>query len=210
MKNKKAFTLGEYLIVIAIIGVLSVLIVPGLKEGSRNKAYVTQAQKAYATLSESSRMIGDTEGSLRFVLNNCMRGNATNAPKCLGNLYQKYLNTISVNQSSLNAYSFNNFDGSPASTEVDSFKKSTSSVFATVDGMLYSIPLGYLFKNGNLYSIIVDTNGFASPNKIGYDVILFNVTTDGLTPAGINGECLAGNIDFNCTYRIINEGKISW
>ena len=49
-KIKKAFTLAECLVVIGIIGVISTLVVPNLKNSGDDQVYVAKSKKVYAEL----------------------------------------------------------------------------------------------------------------------------------------------------------------
>ncbi len=54
--GKKAFTLSEVLITLAVIGVVAAMTIPGLITKSRQKQFDTQFKKAFSTLQQANRM----------------------------------------------------------------------------------------------------------------------------------------------------------
>ena len=56
--------------------------------------------------------------------------------------------------------------------------------------------------------VLVDTNGAKAPNRMGFDVFVFDVRTDGISPHSGDDDCkdLTGN-GYTCSSKLINEGE---
>lgn len=60
--NKKAFTLAELLITLAIIGIVAVLTLPTLINGFNKKIYMTQLKKSYSQIQNGFKLMMAQEG----------------------------------------------------------------------------------------------------------------------------------------------------
>ena len=61
MMNKKAFTLSEVLITLAVVGVVAVLTIPGVMKNYQNRLYTAQFEKVYAQVSDAIQAIMNEE-----------------------------------------------------------------------------------------------------------------------------------------------------
>ena len=166
MKKLAAVTLVELLAVLAIMGTVTALTLPGLKKHSQKTEYAALAQKGYVTLEQALEMASDEQGKEIGEINDSEVG------KDGGILLQKYLKkhisylkdcTSSASNNSECSTNYTPFDGgSIISPEVRSI--------IGLDGIVIA---GRVADDGQ-YSFIIDVNADAPPNREGVDVFLFN------------------------------------
>lgn len=162
-----AFSLAEVLIAMTIIGVVAMLVIPGLRKYTSQHAFVTQLKKSYMTLNQSLDFafaddIGvDIEkiGGSKFFQENLMP--TFNAIKICnsGNMYA----------------SEDNINGCLAS-ENEGLTLTPQNAVILADGSTIA--------NDNMYYII-DVNGPNLPNVVGSDIFTFElkkVKGEGLDP----------------------------
>lgn len=189
-KRFKAFTLAEVLVTLGIIGIVAALTIPTIFDSYQKTNYITELQKFYTTMTQAlSQMATD---------NNCIGDLAcTNVfstdDRAIGDALVKYYK-VTKNcslDSPGNCFpnkTAQNYDGSGAT-----YNFSNHYNFITADGMTVAVWgyggqncsdawLGYNASytgNGPLSQIcgmvVVDTNGFKSPNAFGKDVFEFYI-----------------------------------
>ena len=213
-KNKSAFTLAEVLVTLMIIGVIAAMTIPGLQQDAQIQANVAAAKKAYSTVSNATKEIKTAKGPIRF-------WDMTSA-KNIADLYKERIN---INPYDIESYPIKNVDGSDG----DSSMFGQGNSFMSADGMFFFIVgvSGTCTGDGanTCFRVNVDTNAQKGPNKIGFDLVSFVVTPEGVIPAGTpqpsSGSDAGNGADsgttdtapsggWDKTVQIITEGKISW
>lgn len=187
MKNKTAFTLAETLIVIAIIGVISVLTLPNVMGNYKKKTYVAQLQKAYNQISQAAQqlMVDEDADSLADT-SLAQTGGATKFLK-------KYFKTVkictpsassgeyssgsSTNSCLASQYKF--MDGSVDDYEYKFLNNNTDAACAVLNtgaticiskwGKLPDIAWDDSDYTG-WADVLIDVNGLNGPNTFGRDV----------------------------------------
>ncbi len=66
VKRRLAFTLGDFLIVLAIIGVVAAMVIPGIKQYTQDLEFKDMWKKTYATLSEATKKLYNDTGNLEL------------------------------------------------------------------------------------------------------------------------------------------------
>ena len=226
-KQKCAFTLAEVLITLGIIGVVAAMTLPTVLTNVRNKELETGLKKGYSSIEQALNHYYADEGirlaagkpenyhKVKGILTKYM----TNAIDC-GMGYQDgnkacfpAYTTGLTHEQSLNKVSYKNFSGTT------NMKKSLfdDGQYITTDRMLILIENA----DGNFPIFIsVDVNGFRSPNRLGQDLFMFDLGTDGiLRPMGqegthytnMNTDCSpTSTSDMNgaaCTYKAFTDPK---
>ncbi|CDE44744.1 unknown [Clostridium sp. CAG:768] len=183
---KKAFTLAEVLITLGIIGVIASLTIPALINKTNKRELETAFKKQYSTLQQAVMMI-KTEDSLDLDYENY----GSDFSKRLAAQYKstKDCGTIKFNTGCILKNEDNSF------TYYKTFNGNTLMTtciddggFITPDGILLLIEQGNQAKNITGYLVSIDVNGYIKkPNKMGYDLFMFQITKDGrVLPMGAN------------------------
>lgn len=154
--NKNGFTLSEMLIALSVLGLLGILVLPGLIKDTTSKASITLLQSAISNINDS-------------IQNEIARTRATNIKDT--NIYkdpQKFLSSLEVTKSG----------GSGASVFLPDNKYKSLGGTAKTTGE--SVTASALLKNGvginlineddNKWTLVgIDINGSKEPNIIGVD-----------------------------------------
>jgi len=186
MNMKKAFTLAEVLITLAIIGVVAALTIPAVVTKVTKNQYVVALKKAYNTLKSIEREAVQEHGEMKNwdwtaqdtntkamekyflphfdVLKNC----GTTDTGCFATEGYKYLNSNARN-ATLNNTNF--------------YKIITS------DGIAYAFTRNAVDPASEIWQgyFSVDVNGSKGPNQYGRDLFLFSVYASdlGMKPWGV-------------------------
>ena len=190
--NKKAFTLGELLMALGIIGVISVLIMPQIVAGRLSSQAKSEFNTAYANISRAiSEMESDdiTASDTKYSTENSFYP-----------VLKKYFNVVydcgsnipsgpnQVCLSSSDAGKYSTVDG--RSISKSNYTLFDNGSFVTNNGMLIMIENGSN-SAGNPYGLLisVDINGKSKPpNKYGWDLFTFEVSDGQIIPAGATGS----------------------
>lgn len=199
--RKKAFTLAEVLITLAIIGIVAALTIPSLIQKQQERETVSALKNAYSTFSNAyTRAVQENgtpdtwgltvngTGGLNVLAKmapylklskNC--GLPANTGCWPAGVFYRYIKGTGGNTlDSLNLAKAQLADGSPILIEVNSTN------------------CGSNWGSGALSStcaaISIDTNGFKKPNQYGVDFFAFAITKNGIVPMG-SARSIAG-IDF--------------
>ncbi|MDR1327527.1 MAG: prepilin-type N-terminal cleavage/methylation domain-containing protein [Heliobacteriaceae bacterium] len=181
---KKAFTLAELLITLGIIGVVAALVMPGLIQDWREKAYSTAKDVFNNRLEEATRQMN---------VNEALTGYSTT--EAFVNELKKYMKILQVcpDPSGCFAATVTNGDGSET-VETKDLKNSNDlnegnwGTKALGIGLIngYTAILSYNpdcsigditapgSQTTSCLSLVYDINGKAKPNKIGKDVYTLN------------------------------------
>ena len=220
--QKCAFTLAEVLITLGIIGVVAAITLPTVLTNVRNKELETGLKKGYSSIEQALNLYYADEG-IRLAHNPDFHN--------VKGILTKYMTKAidcGAGYNDANKACFPNptlFDPSKPSRNEIQYKNfnGTNGIMAnyfddgqyiTNDGMLI------LIENYNSQTFIsVDVNGFRSPNRLGQDLFMFDLGTDGiLRPMGQEGTHYTGNYycsptstaNMNgaaCTYKALTDPK---
>jgi prepilin-type N-terminal cleavage/methylation domain-containing protein len=164
---KKAFTLAEVLITLAIVGIVATMTIPSLSNSYQKKVLTTQLQKAYAEVSQAAANAllegnGSDFNKLRVVKNHTLMGSMPGVycdiSKCLNYDVEYNVNGHAVR----NAKDF-----------LDQY--SNKSCHKGESG--WTLCIGYS-DNGDPYAVL-DANGSKSPNVYGADFYLVRFSANG-------------------------------
>lgn len=209
MINKKAFTMTEIILTIAIIGIVAMLSIPTMTKDIQKTKYITGAKKAYADFNYVLKKIAaDKECESDLKCTGLFASGTNN--KTLGDEIIKYFKfykncDIQTNQNCWATSTNDNFDNSSATnTNFDGLN--TYYKFITVDGISFAIhnyttdyapdcanngSTGDLGSNSYMTQVCgivyIDVNGPKSPNAKGKDTFIFFITNGKgamLYPAG--------------------------
>lgn len=199
INKKSAFTLAEVLVTLAIIGIVAALTIPGLMKNYQDSLYKTQLKAAYSILSRATKSVMSDNNDT--MLNLCGPTGANAAGVCLSatshnyvtGLYRQYLSSIK-SCSTWDAETGQCWYTDPVKNYSPncSWGENTMGYARIVlnNGMLLSIT----YSDGSCSSsgigcggVVVDVNGKKAPNRYGYDVFTFTITSNGIIPEGNNG-----------------------
>lgn len=200
-KLTKAFSLAEVLLTMVIVGTVSALTIPTLKNHSDEAKYVAATQKAMSQVAEATANIELEQGDASLW---------NFASTTTVNWYKKAMNTV------------------PFPNGVSKWQRGelgfaevfdASFDFMTADGMAWDITQGGYPCGGG--AVLVDVNGAQDPNIVGIDIHGFRLGhlcggDDGKSKRGEFGIYAMGDKlnDFNdiwaCTSYIIKNKKMPW
>lgn len=217
---KRAFTLAEVLITLAIIGVVAAMTIPSLLRGQEEKATVTAVKKAYSTLSNAYKLAEQENGTPD---NWGLSADSAGATKMV-QMLAPYLN-ISKNCGATAGClpsKYKTLDNNDYSSNIDS--NSTWAKAQLADGVFLiaaSYPTCTTYNWGSTPALsnpcgdfYVDINGFKAPNQFGKDLFIFYLTKYGIVPAGTAsdnngysfGGCNVSSTGYGCAaWAIYNE-----
>ena len=178
-KHRKAFTLAEVLVTLAIIGVLAAVVIPGLLNSYQEKQFKIQAKKKFTELSQITlKLQAENNGTLVGLFVDPANDNTVR---------DKYLQHMRGIKKTCNA---------GGSTEC------WHSEWKWLNGNSFTDSLGYtsraVLNDGTLLAfdyidsnclphrcayIIIDVNGFKGPNTVGKDIFFMSIVRErGLVP----------------------------
>ena len=231
MKKILAFTLAEVLIVIGILGVVAALTIPTLNSEAGIKEKVTRLKKSYSVLTDAfDRMMADM-GPLDEIYSSLDLADAGYASVAINSKIASYMKTSNVcggTASGGNGTATTNCNAAAyaLSSAGASATINTYPGFVLTDGSSVSFNLNASCStndkipgNTNVCGMMyVDVDGKdKGKNTAGYDVFAYYVTTDRITPVGLqddtNAKCLdGGNVATGyalsgCTGWVITNGN---
>ena len=194
----KAFTLAEVLLTLVVVGVISVLTVPTLKNHADEAKYVAATQKAMSEIAAAT-----SNAELAY-------GEASNwnfKSSTVKEYYRKAMNTVPFPKGSKTSWPRLGLDGANAT-----FRPA----FMTADGMAWEVHDGGYGCGGGC--ALVDINGSEPPNTVGIDIHGFRIGSlcDGSNKSGDFGVYAMGdgkndkNSEWACTAYIIRNKKMPW
>ena len=215
IKAFDGFTLAEVLITLVIIGVIAAMTIPTLMNKTNNQELVSKLKKTYSTLSQATNKIIADEGNPQAD----MGGWATSVP-VIAEMYKKYLVNTRACTNGMGkclAVTYRNPDGNVADV-----MQSAGNNIVLADGAVIafwdttfsdSCSTTRYGTGGVCEEMIVDINGAKGPNVIGKDTFAFDLTPNGLIPAGCSsGNCPTGGgtSSWSCTCRALRQGSIDY
>jgi len=201
--TRKAFTLAETLITLAIIGVIAAMTVPTLISKYQKHTYVVGLKKAYSQLSNAVKMIP--------LMENCPAGDYECASfPTYGGIDETPKKTYILSKQFKTVKNCHTNDQSDCSYIRNIFSNAGFIPgddwlfgFSTQDGMVFGV---------HDWILAVDVNGEKGPNKVGRDQFAFNINnTSGIvTPQGLGYEnnCTVETINNNGYYAMYCTGKV--
>lgn len=216
---KRAFTLAEVLITLAIIGVVAAITIPSLNNNINKQDTVAKVKKAYSVLSQATEAIkAECGGKIQNCITNPDADDNDNVTRqevadlykaklqlnkecptatdegCFGNVVYKYLNNTA------------NFNYATAS-----WMKNAR--FSLVDGTSVVFDWnGETYSPGVLYHIDIDINGIKSPNQWGKDLFAFyyDSKSNTIRPLGIASNCKQTSAGTDCAAKVLQDSEINY
>ena len=207
---KKAFTLAEVLITLAIIAVVAAMTMPTLIQHFQKKSLETQTQRFYSMMSQAVKQYMADYGvdDLRHTplasdnYEGSYDDNSNYTPangeiESIRDFVTKYLKVVKECDHDANdcfASEYRLWDGSKpekGNFEEDFTTANTSKRrdYVLVDGSV--IRIGYY--SGAPIALYVDVNGKKGPNRVGYDLWTMSIFYDGvIDESAVWPECRAG------------------
>jgi len=218
--KRKAFTLAETLITLAIIGVIAAMTVPTLLSKYQKHTYVVGLKKAYSQLSNAIKMVPLTEGCPAgdYECSELFNNNIENRTKILAKQFKTTKEFFTRDNNDKGCENF--VRGWAGNLDDDPYP-----CFYTADGMMWS---AYSYDGDDSAIIFVDINGLQGPNKSGRDMFSFYIaktTKNGIAqgtviPGGSKlletyagwafSECSSNNYGYQCTGKVLEEDAMNY
>ena len=165
---KKAFTLAEMLIVIAIIGVVAALVMPSLMANYQNRVLMTQLKKSYAEISQAGLLaIAQEDGGTFKSTKSYRQGNFLNK------YFKKTKSCSNDNISDCIGESYVDSDGNDFNAiEKILVKNKINKCIKAKTGYTFCLCDGYPMA-------FLDVNGQKGPNQVGKDAFTVLIANDG-------------------------------
>ncbi len=192
LTRANAFTLAETLITLAIIGIVAALTLPSVIQKYQEKVTITKLKKIYAELSqaytqeiaqngEPKTWTISTPNEFMDIFAKYLKMNKKCAPNTEGCWYNK--NTIKLNGS--NDFNFvTGTDGEGRGYATAQLVNGTLLAFAYYDNSCTEFLTDPGIKSNVCSQIIVDINGYNTPNQFGKDIFTFLITDSNIYPRG--------------------------
>ena len=229
LNKKRAFTLAEVLITLAIIGVVAALTIPTVTANYQKNQYVTQLKKTYSTLSNGFRQAMATDGVGKIsntTLTSLLRKDEDGfflyeeAQPDFVREFSKYFKVISYHDAENGTtYADELHTSEPMSAlgetnDRSNFNASDFLEFTLADGtIVFLYPQNSSYSDNFFFEIIVDVNGIKKPNKWGRDIFYFMLKNNGQLVPDILAEtgpysCNPSLADsgFGCAKRVMDAG----
>ena len=191
---KKAFTLAEVLLTLAVIGVIAVVTMPTLFSDYSEQERISRAKKGYATLANAMTMVKSWGGDYIFDVKN-------DSDQNMRDWFEEYLEpNLHITKVCYNKPGCWNEDNNRNmnGTNVYYNKKGVGiganiitailndGTFINIDA--YSSGSIWRYFGVDLYTrnglvVFYDINGYKKPNMVGKDIFVTVFTEDGLVPA---------------------------
>lgn len=227
-KRNNAFTLAEVLVILAVIGVVASLTIPGLIKSYEKKQFVTALKKFYVNTNQSLMMASIENGTPGDIYN-FFTSDSLAESNIMNTL--KYVKDCGYGSEECWAPHKQYYDGSGS----DVIISTNARTIITIDGMSIAIEpdnnhcdinysnSGYGPMSVYCGDIIVDVNGKKSPNIMGRDIFYFHIVNNGgvfLYPWGgmddkfqdtnrywkTTGYCNSSKRGERCAGRVMEEG----
>lgn len=217
---KRAFTLAEVLVTLAIIGVVAALTIPSLMSRLNESTYKSAWKKIYSEISLANmNVVNDAGGSLSGL----WQTDSSASMNSQLNMYGNYLSFIKRCNADAAA-------SSPDTTDKCWHSTSGSLIAHKKDGAIiigsYGHASGAILNNGALIlfygykgfsapndytSILVDVNGYKGPNIVGTDIFRIHVLDNHIEPFGANDsyspetDCISTGSGYGCSTYYLTQ-----
>ncbi len=203
---RKAFTLNELLIAVAVIGIILIITVPIVISHFSKKTQVVELQRTYTLISNAIRLMQVDERVKSISRSSLYYTSDSSLDATAGNFLKTYLKVsqdCGDEPGECFASSYKNLSGAEVSLPDDVYCVSLStgaSVCLTPPGFTGS---------GDSGKLIIDVNGAGKPNIIGRDFFILYIYLDGFIGDRISSTdnvstCRADTYGSGCFNRIIN------
>lgn len=216
--SKKAFTLAEALIAMAIIGVVAALTIPQLMKKYTEMVTVNRVKHTYSIFKEAIRLAiaenGDVDGW------EISDGQNAQSAQQLYNYIKPYLKSVrSAGSFSTEEYPFSSvttLDGTSLNLYNNTYYykilliNGTLVWFRTTSEFCHSSDGGRTDVCGGFW---IDINGKKSPNRIGVDIFHLFLVPEGIEaalPWNSPSRCDKNSIGWSCTRYILDHGNMDY
>ena len=208
LSEKKAFTLAEVLVTLAIIGVVSAMTVPTLMQNHQRKTYVTQLHKVYNELSQALLKYQNDKNAVN------LKEAGLTSNTALDNFISEYFNVVQTCDAVSECFA-------------DEYKDMSGAVYNIMQTDLKSFVLAsgaairpnYALSGDKLVNVMVDTNGKSGPNIHGRDLFFMFIYNNGMIDdrgtsapltedqrdSSYNSRCAAQSDIGGCFGKILND-----
>ncbi len=210
---RKGFTLAEVLITLGIIGVVSALTIPGLINNYKAARLKSQFTKVQSEIAQAVRMMKNDDISLDPA--------SYGKTEPFVNTFSKYFRVLHICGVNVTDTKYKDLCYTKDAITYLKSRSNTSVNYTFLDDGQFVLMDGTLliFNQDNtdkpLY-LIADINGIKTkPNKLGYDVFVFQLLNEEFVPLGAVGtnppytqECNLKSpaiIGFTCTYNAVSD-----
>ena len=188
-----AFTLAEVLITLVIVGVVAALTIPVTVAKYHEQQTIQSLKRALSTFAQAVKMAESNNGPIETW--DIGPGDSQEGSLKLYNLIVPYLSLAKECKENSGCFgnNYKTLQGTNGAYQPDTWNR-------YIRGILNNGVPFYIWSNGSgCYSetygskncgvIRVDINGDSKPNRYGYDFFSFDITKNGLLPAGkVNSE----------------------
>lgn len=225
---RRAFTLAEVLITLAIIGVVAAMTLPTLIQKNEEKVTSNKLKKVYSGLSQAWLMVYKDYGEpTNWGISPAVRdeaGNVLNSEDTavLGNLFAKHLNVVKNCGTGSGCWASDTtyfLNGQPYSSLFQPNVRKDMTKLRLEDGTSLgfgNVNSGCTGRRGMTKAlssicgwVVVDINGDKRPNTYGVDIFEFNISKYGVIPYGLP-EDTAFPFENTCTKTGSGNGCTAW
>lgn len=216
-KKKKAFTLAEILITLTIVGIVAALTIPSFITNMQNNRWKSAYKKNYALLSQATMQISNDNGGTMVNAFEAIPFDGWSDQDKVPDTYAKYMTIIKkcrAWESKGNCFpqSWSYLNGETADNDHGLAAAAFLGMNSGFSGALLNngASLGFAYSGascgdnswvlGNVCGyIMVDVNGFATPNVWGKDIYGFFILKDGtIKPFGTSDDEISGSHSITC------------
>ncbi len=220
--KRKAFTLAEVLITLAIIGVVAALTIPAVVKHYKETQTISQLKKAYSTLSQATSMVTAQYGSIESL---DFKDGTADEMENIFLAYKPYLHIAKFCKNTAGCWTTKPTKalngGDPGNTAAG--LGGGIYTFILNNGMKVNMDMwsdasapdrfGVTTKTPALLMFTVDLNGDKDPNTLGRDVFAFALTEKGIVPAGFANNsirCKTTSTGWDCAAKVLKENAIKY
>ena len=215
--TKRAFTLSEVLITMAIIGVIAAITIPALIQATERNEFVSSLKKTAYFLTNSLNKIaidnGSPVGDYSFVTE--LGTDYIDELVKVANVVKKCNNQKECfGEKLLNAVNYKRLNGTPTKTaEGKAVILNDGQIITYVPWGTYEDAYVHDIDGHSLGYFTVDLNGKRKPNTLGRDLFIFYILQDkGIVPGGYGkpSACKKNSTGGDCAARVLQEGKMNY
>ena len=190
---KKAFTLSEVLITLAIIGVVSVLTLPNIYKKVNSKIMVETLKNTYSQLVDAMRNKLSDEGV--YIWQDVIPDSNDEMPSFTQEFLTEYLDVVKVCQSFeecfADSYSDLSSSGYVFNHANNYFQIGNSVILNNKATVMFTSKREQRYAVNEYFNVYVDVNGKLPPNILGVDFFNIDVLYNDVTSTNLSGACLS-------------------
>ena len=204
-RKRFGFTLAEVLITLTIIGIIAAITIPTLNKKWNDHANMVALKKFYIAFAHATKLLVVDYDTPQYW---ALHDNNSSSSERVINYYKEHrsiVKTCDSNDTSCFPFPIYASNGSPKITSAN--YKSWRLVSAVLrDGTTVCFDI-----NNNWFGIFCDVNGFKLPNKLGDDVFVWAVNSEGLivdmySDTSIPQSAEGRDPDYNFAFRYMKNG----